>query len=91
MTGSGRKLSRVSAQEMETANSTMVKLHAQYCASGEDKNKMDSVTLQKLCEDLSLLDAKLQSKDVSLIFESVKVGKGGLNADRFQVRFVDIV
>lgn len=43
--------------------------------SGTGKDVMDSATLTRFCKECNLLNAKLTTSDVGLVFERVKVGK----------------
>ena len=81
--GSHRKLSRVSAEEVDELNNLLPNFFKKYC-QGEDG--MSSVQLQLFADDCGLCDKMMSAGDVSLVFESVKLGKKTtLNYDRFQV------
>ena len=82
-TGSGRKLSKVSKDEMADVKKILSKLYTQY------KGKAAGVTAEAFLifvTDAGLLDKKLSAADANLIFTKVKLGKkDSLNADRFEV------
>jgi serine/threonine protein kinase len=85
--GSGRKLSRVSGIEMETINEMAKGVYEAYLAEeDEDGDRLFEVEcLVKLCNDKGLIGPKLSEKNVSMIFNQVKLKKKTfLKFERFQ-------
>ena len=81
--GSSRKLSRVSAEDMEELNNKLTNFFKKYC-QGEDG--MSSEQLQTFAEECGLCDKRMSRSDVGMIWQGVKLGKKNtINFDRFQV------
>ena len=81
--GSSRKLSRVSAEEMEELMNKLENFFKKFCEGNEG---MTATQLQKFAEECGLCDKTLSPSDTIMIFQSVKLGKKDtINFDRFQV------
>ena len=82
-TGSGRKLSKVTRDEMADVKKSLSKLWTQY--KGKSAGVTEEAFLAFL-NDAQLIDKKLSEADAKLIFTKVKLGKKDtLNLDRFEV------
>jgi len=76
-----RKLSKVSASEMQQLEHDLKELFGRY----NDPTGINEAAFAKLCSECGVTDAKFSSNDVALVFTAVKVGKKkSLNFGRFQ-------
>ena len=73
MSGSARKLSRVSLAEVQASTTSLQGLFASF--SDDESNRMSSAQFVKLCEECSLVDKRCKSSDAQLIFASTQIGK----------------